>query len=85
MSDEEALNIAQRIATCFGLMAEFVPNAKSVGVGGDSRTYTRVICLTGAFPGHKILAQVSAEISNQTPVNRVIFEIAKKTKRLPVN
>ena len=79
MSDEEALKIAQEIAARFSLKAELMPGIHSVGVGGDSRTYTGVICLIGAWPGHEILAQVSREISNRTPINRVIYELARKT------
>ena len=78
MTDEEILEVANRIVARYGLVAEFLGDAKSVGVGGDQRTVTRVICLIGVYPGYDVLSLLSTEISNRTPINRVTFEIAKK-------
>jgi GMP synthase PP-ATPase subunit len=78
VENEEILRIANEIAGKHGLKAEFLEGIQSVGVGGDERSYTPVICLVGPFPGHEILAKISSEISNHIPVNRVTFELASK-------
>jgi len=77
MENKEILFKANEIAGKYGLKAEFLDGIMSVGVGGDERTDTSVLCLTGPFPGHKVLAEVSRTISNTLPINRVTFEIAK--------
>ena len=83
MTDEESLEIAKEIAKGFGLEAELMPGAFSVGVGGDCRTYTGVINLRGPWHGHEKLAEISTQITNRTSINRVIFEIVKKTDDNP--
>ena len=80
MTDEEILEKANAIVASHDLMAEFLGDAHSVGVGGDNRTYTRVICLVGPFPGWDVLAQLSTEISNTLPINRVTYEMARRKK-----
>lgn len=79
VNDSEILAIANRISGRYGLKADFLGDTRSVGVGGDARTYTRVIVLEGLFPGHEALAEISTAISNQTGVNRVTFEIARRS------
>lgn len=78
MENSEILRIANEIVGPHGLRAEFPGDpetVKSVGVGGDFRTYTPVLVLIGPHPGNEILGQVSTEISNRTPVNRVTFQL----------
>lgn len=72
---EEVLRSVQEIAEKYGLTAELLPNAFSVGVGGDQRTYTPVVCLNGPFPGFDVLEKVSTEIGNMTSINRVTFDL----------
>lgn len=85
MEHSEILRIANEIVAPHGLRAEFLgdpENVKSVGVGGDFRTYTPVIVLVGPqHPGGEILAQVATEISNRTFVNRVTFQLWPVPKR----
>ena len=58
------------------LEAELFPlPVMSKGTHGDEGTYTRVILLTGTYPGNELLAKASTAISNRTPVNRVAYEI----------
>ncbi len=78
MSEEEALEIANKIIEPHGLKAEFLGDVYSVGVGGDCRSYTRIIVLTGSYPGDEILASLSTKISNNTGINRVAFELNRK-------
>lgn len=78
MSEEKILKIANEIVGPHGLRAEFLGDALSVGVGGDFRTYTRIIVLVGPHPGDEVLASLSTKISNNTNVNRVTFELARK-------
>ncbi len=74
MEREIMLLRANEIANPYGLTAFFLEGIVSVGVQGDQRTLTPVIVLTGPFPGHEVLAQVSTAISNAIPVNRVTYE-----------
>lgn len=76
MKDSEILDIANGISSLHGLRASFLgdDSAMSVGVGGDNRSYTRIIVLEGSFPGHEILADISTKISNLTGINRVTFD-----------
>lgn len=80
LTDTEVLEVANEIVSPHSLRAEFLggEDVKSVGVGGDSRTYTRVIVLIGPHPGDEILASLATEISNRTGINRITFELAKK-------
>lgn len=80
MTTEEIVERVNVIVTPYGLEAEILEGINSVGVGGDNRTYTPVICLRGEFPGWEVLAKLSTEISNTLPINRVTFETAIKTK-----
>ena len=73
--EEQALAVANQLATPHGLRAEFLGDAKSVGIGGDCRTYTRVMVLIGKWPGDEVLAQISTAISNRTPINRVTYQL----------
>ena len=78
MTNEEIVEAVNKISEPFGLKAEILPNSMSVGVGGDNRSYTPVVNLSGPFPGWDILEKVSLEITNTLPVNRVTFEIETK-------
>jgi len=84
MTDSEVLKVVGEIVNPHSLRAEFLggEDVKSVGVGGDSRSYTRVIVLIGPHPGDEILASVATEISNRTGINRVTFELARKRSEL---
>lgn len=78
MDNREILRIANEIVAPHGLRAEFLGDPdtmKSVGVGGDFRTYTPILVLIGPYPGHEILTQVSTDISNRAAVNRVTFQL----------
>lgn len=79
MENSEILRIANEIVGPHGLRAEFLGNpdeVRSVGVGGDFRTYTPILVLIGLRPPNdEMLAQVSTEISNRTTVNRVTFQL----------
>ncbi len=77
---EEILKIATEIVVPYGLEVEIFPDIFSVGVQGDSRTYTPVVNLIGPFPGHEVLAKISTEISNTALVNRVTFQLAEKKR-----
>ena len=65
---------AKRIAGQCGLEVEILEETFSVGVGGDIRTYTPVINVSGPFPVHDVLEKVSNEITNTLPINRVTYE-----------
>ena len=67
------------ILSKWGLSCEIPEGLRSVGIGGDCRTYTLVVFLRGPFPGDDVLAKVSSEITNRFPINRVLFEISKKS------
>lgn len=75
---EEVLAQISRIVASHGLSAEYLPDIFSVGVQGDDRTYSRVVVLVGPFPGWDALAELSSRISNETPVNKVTFELARR-------
>lgn len=79
MENSEILRITNEIVGPHGLRAEFLGNpdeVRSVGVGGDFRTYTPILALIGLRPpDDETLARVSTEISNRTPVNRVTFQL----------
>ena len=81
MTIEEIVARANVIVAPYGLKAEILKGIHSVGVGGDNRTYTPVICLKGKFPGWDVLATLSTEISNALPINRVTFETAVKPQK----
>ena len=66
----EVTKITQR----FGLEAEIIGEVFSVGVGGHNRSYTPVINVQGVFPGWDILGEISNEITNTLPINRVTYE-----------
>ncbi len=75
MTELEVLKVANEIVSPYGLRAEFLGDAYSVGVGGDSRSYTRVIVLIGSHPRNEILASLSTEIGNRTGINRITIEL----------
>jgi hypothetical protein len=79
---DEILRQINDIVRPYWLSAEY-SEAHSVGVQGDARTYTPVIVLVGPYPGHLILRKLSNKITNNTPVNRVTFELAAKGKWTP--
>lgn len=85
MNDSEILDIVNGISIPHGLRASFLgdDSAMSVGVGGDNRSYTRIIVLEGSFPGHELLADISTKISNLTGVNRVTFHITPPVTKTP--
>lgn len=68
------LQTANEIVAASGLQAEFLGDAMAVGVVGDHRAFTRVINLSGPFPGWDHLAQLSTQISNTLPIVRVTYE-----------
>ena len=74
MEDTELLEKTNKIVEPYGLTAEILPDISSVGVQGDSRTYSPVMVLKGPFPGWDILEKLSTEISNTTQVNRVTYD-----------
>ncbi|OGZ63594.1 MAG: hypothetical protein A3A98_02885 [Candidatus Staskawiczbacteria bacterium RIFCSPLOWO2_01_FULL_40_39] len=78
MSEVELLEMANKIIEPYGLRAEFLGDVHSVGVGGDCRTYTRVMVLIGSYPGNEILASLSTKLGNTTGINRITFELAKE-------
>ena len=78
MTDEQkavALVTANELSQPHSLGAEFLGEAMSVGVGGDFRTYTPVLCLIGPWPGHEVLQKLSTKMSNITNINRVTVQI----------
>ena len=74
MSDINVLEVIANIVNPYGLEVEFLGSGFSVGVGGDNRTYTRIIVLSGPHPGNETLALLSTKISNLTHINRVTFQ-----------
>lgn len=78
MEIQEIVESVDKIVSLCGLYAEIPPNIRSVGVGGDERTYLPCVFLVGPFPGWKILAELSTEITNTLPVNRVTYELLRK-------
>lgn len=80
MEKEEILRRANKIVAPFRLKAEILGGINSVGVGGDSRSYTPVINLIGPHPGDDILVNISNRLGNELPINRVTFQIAVKPK-----
>ncbi len=83
LTDEEMLIIANEIANPHGLKAEFLPDIRRVGVGGDNRTYTPVVVLVGPPPLHEVLSEISTEISNRTGIMGVTYDITSLSKYLP--
>lgn len=80
MTDLEVLEVANEIVRPRGLKAEFFKDVYSVGVGGDFRTYTKVIVLVGPYPGNDTLSSLSTKIGNMTGINRITIELIKKDK-----
>ena len=78
MERKEILKRANKIVAPYGLRAEILGDIHSVGVGGDTRSYTPVINLIGPHPGNEVLAQLSNKIGNELPINRVTFQLAVK-------
>jgi GMP synthase PP-ATPase subunit len=74
MTDLEALQLANTIVSPYGLKAEFIGENRSVGVGGDQRTYSRVIVLTRPYLDYQTLASLATEIGNLTGINRITIE-----------
>lgn len=48
---------------------------QTVGVKGDQRAYEPIVVLSGKFPGHDPLEEVSIQITNTLPVSRVLIEL----------
>ncbi len=78
MTEKEILEKAKDIVFGYGLSAEILEGAYSVGVGGDERTYMPVINIIGKFPGYKKLSKISEEITNTLNVNKVVFQLSGK-------
>ena len=75
MDESEILERANKMASPHGLKAEILgEDLFSVGVGGDQRSYTPIICLVGPFPGWDVIEKVSTQISNELPINRVTYQ-----------
>jgi hypothetical protein len=75
----ENLQKANEIVSSHGLKAEYLgEDIFTVGVQGDTRTYAPAIVLIGPHPGWDVLALLSAKISNETEINKVTFEVARK-------
>ena len=79
----EILQQINGIVAQYGLRAEYLEGIQTVGVQGDDRSYTPTVVLVGPFPGHEVLATLSSKISNDTPVNRVTFELARRETPWP--
>lgn len=62
----------------WGLFCEVPDGLKSVGVGGDCRTYTSVVFLRGPFPGYDALVDICSEITGKFDINRVLFDTGKQ-------
>jgi len=78
-NDKRTLGKINEIVKSSGLKARYVGHFRSVGVTGDARAYSRIVCLYGErMPQHVILEELSRKISNETPVTRVVVEIARK-------
>ncbi|TSC70583.1 MAG: hypothetical protein G01um101470_817 [Parcubacteria group bacterium Gr01-1014_70] len=75
MTNEELLAKVNEIVSPHGLRAEIFKDIYSVGVGGDERTYTLVANLIGPFSNWELLGDLSREISNTLPINRVTYQI----------
>ncbi|MBX4200868.1 hypothetical protein KW786_01945 [Candidatus Parcubacteria bacterium] len=77
MDDIEILRVCNKLAKPYGLTVEFLApvGIMAVGVGGDQRTLGRPVVARGRWPGWKALAALSTAICNQTPTNRVTFDI----------
>jgi GMP synthase PP-ATPase subunit len=75
MCETEMLRIANEIVWPHGMTAEFLGDWMSVGVQGDNRTYTRVIVISGGNYSAELIAELSTQISNRVPVNRVTYDI----------
>lgn len=71
----EMLVAINALAGEYGLKAEFLGDAHSVGVQGDARTYTPVVVLMGPHPGDDKLAELGSKIWNSVHINRVTFDI----------
>lgn len=77
--EQKVITTAQEIAGPYGFIVELLPsNVMSKGVQGDESTYTRVLILLGPKYEIETLEHVSTQITNAVPVNRVLYEIAKK-------
>ena len=78
---DKLLEEVQKVASKYGLKAELLPeDIFSVGVQGDFRTYLPAVVLTGTFPGWDVINQISTEITNTLPVNRVTYDISPNTE-----
>lgn len=75
MTDAEIVQRANDLVTPFGLNAEILPGIRSVGIRGDARAYLPTMNLSGAFPGHDILAELSTRITNELEIGRVTFQL----------
>lgn len=78
-TSEEILKKANEICAPHNIKAEFLGENKTVGVQGDNRTYTFVICLIfqEEFRNWEILEKLSNQISSELPINRITLEIAR--------
>lgn len=76
---EEVLLRANKIVSPYDLRAEFLEGIYSVGVQGDERSYLPVICLVGPMRvDDSRLPEISSELTNTLPVNRVTLETARR-------
>ncbi|OGZ44866.1 MAG: hypothetical protein A3J54_00380 [Candidatus Ryanbacteria bacterium RIFCSPHIGHO2_02_FULL_45_13b] len=74
----EVLSRANKIVLPYGLSAEFLEGIYSVGVQGDERSYLPVLCLIGSMRvDDPHLPQISNELTNTLPINRVTLEMAR--------
>ncbi len=82
MTEEEILKRANEICAPHNIKAEILGGIKSVGVQGDGRTYTPVICLIldEKFSDWEIFAKLSNQISSELPINRITLEMARLKK-----
>ena len=71
---DRILEEVAKLVTPFGLHAEILDDVFTVGGGGDNRSYTPVVVLVGPNPGWEVLKELSGQISNTLPINRVTYE-----------
>lgn len=83
MTNEEILKRANEICNPYNVTVEIMEGISSVGVQGDGRTYTPVICLKSDFQNWDILAELSNRISSELPINRITYEITSLEQESP--
>ena len=76
---KEVLLRANKIVAPYDLRVEFLEGSYSVGVQGDERSYLPVLCLVGSMRiDDPRLPEISSELTNTLPVNRVTLETARR-------